>query len=113
VAVAVAYWAYCAVAAAVAVAVGLAVAVAVAVAVMAPPPYACAKAADANTKTITALTANRSIILFTGHPFRKTPASCPKGHSSFPSRALWALMLSASSEIQRELRRRDVHTGAP
>jgi hypothetical protein len=73
----VAYWAYCAVAAA----VGLVV-VAVGVAVMAPSSPCCsAKAADANAKTITAVTANRSTIFFMSHPFRKSASH--QGHASF------------------------------
>ena len=55
---------------AVAVAVGLAVAVAVAMglAVMAPP-YCCAKAAEASSRTSTALTATTSKTFFIKHPF--------------------------------------------
>ena len=68
VAVAVAVAVGLAMALALAVGLALALALAVGLAFMAPP-YFCAKAAEANSRTSAALTANRSNTFFIKHPF--------------------------------------------
>jgi len=68
-AVAVALAVALAVAVALALAVGLAMALALAVGLaFMPPPYFCAKAAEANSRTNTALTVNTSKTFFIKHP---------------------------------------------